>query len=166
MLANVSSSPDFFYSNELQKILTQNNPRGGGIPKPEDMDKVNLDRAWDFYKQRFADASDFTFFFVGSFETEKIKPLLETYLGSLPSQNKKENFKDLGIRPPKGKIDKTVKKGTEPKSQVSIVFTGPAKYDAREAYALRSLGEVMDIKLIEQLREEKEKCMVPVHLER
>ena len=155
LLKNVSSSPDFYYSNELQKILTQNNPRGGGIPKPEDMDKVNLDRAWDFYKQRFADASDFTFFFVGSFETEKMKPLLETYLGSLPSQNRKENFRDLGIRPPKGKIDKIVKKGTEPKSQVSIVFTGPAKYDAKEAYALRCLGEVMDIKLIEQLREEK-----------
>jgi zinc protease len=154
-LANVRSNPDFYYSNELQKILTQNHPRGGGIPKPEDFDKISQDKAFEFYKQRFADASDFIFFFVGSFETEKIKPLLETYLGSLPTLNKKENFKDLGIRPPKGKIDKVIKKGTEPQSQVNIIFTGPAKYDAKEAYALRSLGEVMDIKLVEQLREEK-----------
>ena len=154
-LANVQSNPDFYYSNELQKILTQNHPRGGGIPKPEDFDKINLDKAFEFYKQRYADASDFVFFVVGSFETDNIKPLLETYLGSLPSLNKKENFKDLGVRPPKGKVDRVILKGTEPQSRVNIIFTGAAKYDSKEAYALRSLGEIMDIKLVEQLREEK-----------
>ncbi len=155
LLQNIGSSPDFYYSSELTKILTQNHPRGGGIPKPEDFDKINLDRAFEFYKQRYADASDFTFFLVGAVDVEKIKPLLELYLGSLPSQRKKENFKDLGVRPPKGKVEKVVKKGEEQQSQVTIVFTGPVAYNPTDAYALKSLAEVMDIKLVEQLREEK-----------
>ncbi|MBS1656211.1 MAG: insulinase family protein, partial [Bacteroidetes bacterium] len=152
---NLASNPQFYYSGEYQKIMTQNNFRGGQLPKPEDLDKVDFDKAIQIYKERFADASDFTFFFIGSVDTTKLKPLLETYLGSLPSKNSKENFKDLGIRPPKGMVDKTVFKGTEPQSIVSITFTGPAKYDTKDAYALNCLADVMNIKLVEKLREEK-----------
>lgn len=155
MYANVASNPEIYYSGEVQKILTQNHPRGGRIPVPADFDKINLDRSIQLYKERFANAGDFTFIFTGSFTEETIKPLLEKYIGSLPGTPKKENFRDLGIRPPKGKLDKTVFKGTEPKSTVNLVFSTPAVYNSKEAYALRSLGELMDIKLVEQLREEK-----------
>src|SRR6185503_11824242 len=100
-------------------------------------------------------AGDFTFLFVGSFDEEAIKPLLEKYIGSLPSNGIKENYKDLGIRPPVGKVDKVITKGADPKSMVNIVFTMPVPYNAADAYVLRSLADVMDIKLVEQLREEK-----------
>lgn len=61
----------------------------------------------------------------------------------------------MGIRPPAGKIDKVITRGADPKSVVNIIFTSPVPYNSNDAYALRSLGEVMDIKLVEQLREEK-----------
>ena len=61
----------------------------------------------------------------------------------------------MGIRPPTGKVDKVITKGADPKSVVSIIFTAPVPYNSNDGYALRSLGEVMDIKLVEQLREEK-----------
>ncbi|MFI5132743.1 MAG: M16 family metallopeptidase [Chitinophagales bacterium] len=152
---NLSSNPQVYYNSEFQKLMTKNHLRGGALPKPEDFDKVNLDRALQIYKERFANAGNFIFFFVGSFDEETMKPLLEKYLGSLPSNGRKENFRDLGIRPPAGKIDKVIKKGSEPQSQVNIVFTGLAVYNTKDAYALRSLGEALEIKLIEQLREEK-----------
>ncbi|MEK7225787.1 MAG: insulinase family protein, partial [Bacteroidota bacterium] len=155
LYANVAANPQIYFSGEFQKLMTQNHPRAGGLPKPEDFDKINLDRSIQIYKERFANAGDFTFLFVGSFDEEKIKPLLEKYIGSLPSATAKENFKDLGIRPPAVKVDKSITKGAEPQSQVNIVFTGPAVYNEKDAYALRSLGEVMSIKLVEQLREEK-----------
>jgi len=155
LYANVAANPQIYFSAEFQKLMTQNHPRGGGLPKPEDFDKINLDRSIQIYKERFANAGDFTFLFVGSFDEEKIKPLLEKYIGSLPSTAAKETFKDLGIRPPAVKVDKSITKGAEPQSQVNIVFTGPAVYNEKDAYALRSLGEVMSIKLVEQLREEK-----------
>jgi len=155
LYANVAANPQIYFSAEFQKIMTQNHPRGGALPKPEDFDKISLDRSIQIYKERFANAGDFTFLFTGSFNEETIKPLLEKYIGSLPGVAKKETFRDLGIRPPKTKVNKVITKGADPKSVVNIVFTGPAVYSANDAYALRSLGELMDIKLVEQLREEK-----------
>jgi zinc protease len=135
--------------------MTKNNFRAGLLPKPDDFDKINLDRSIQFYKERFANAGDFTFLFVGSFKEEDMKPLLEKYIGSLPGTSKHENFKDLGIRPPTGMIDTVINKGADYKSRVNIIFTLPAVYNPGEAYAIQSLAEVMNIKLIEKLREEK-----------
>lgn len=155
LYANLGANPQIYFSSEFQKLMTQNHPRAGGLPKSEDFDKINLDRSIAVYKERFANAGDFTFLFVGSLDEEAIKPLLEKYIGSLPSTGAKENFKDLGIRPPSGKVEKVITKGADPKSIVNIVFTSPVTYNSADAYALRSLGEVLDIKLVEQLREEK-----------
>ncbi|MDZ4793609.1 MAG: insulinase family protein [Bacteroidota bacterium] len=155
LYANLAADPQIYFSAEFQKMMTQNHPRAGGLPKSEDFDKINLDRSIQLYKERFANAGDFTFLFVGSFNEDSIKPLLEKYIGSLPGTAQKESFKDLGIRPPAGKVDKVITKGADPKSMVNMVFTSPVPYNASDGYALRSLGEVMDIKLVEQLREEK-----------
>jgi len=155
LFANLSSNPQIYFSSEFQKLMTKNHPRAGGIPKPEDLDKVNLDRSMQIYKERFANAGDFTFFFVGSFNEDSIKPLIEKYIGSLPSLPKKETYKDLGIRPPVGMVKKEINKGSDQKSLVAMVFNTPAPYSAKEALSLNSLAEIMSIKLIEQLREEK-----------
>ncbi|MBL7747331.1 MAG: insulinase family protein [Chitinophagaceae bacterium] len=155
LFANLGANPQIYFSTEFQKMMTQNHPRGGGLPKPEDFDKINLDRSIQLYKERFANAGDFTFLFVGSFNEETILPLLEKYIGSLPSMPKKETFKDLGIRPPAGKVDKVIQKGEDPKSLVTMVFTSPVTYNSTDAYTLSSLAELMNIKLTEQLREEK-----------
>ncbi len=155
LYANLAANPQIYFSSEFQKMMTKNHPRAGGLPRPEDFDKINLDRSIQIYKERFANAGDFTFLFVGSFDETIIKPLLEKYIGSLPSIAKKETFKDLGIRPPSGKVDKVITKGADPKSLVSLVFTSPVPYNTTDGYALRSLADIMDIKLIEKLREEK-----------
>lgn len=153
--SNLSADPEIYFSAAFQKLMTRNHPRAGGLPKAEDFDKIDLDRSIQIYKERFANAGDFTFMFVGSFKEEIIKPLIEKYIGSLPSSAKRESFKDLGIRPPEGRIDTVIIKGSDPKSKVNIIFTSPAVYTPADAYALRSLGEIMTIKLTEQLREEK-----------
>ncbi|MBK8143251.1 MAG: insulinase family protein [Chitinophagaceae bacterium] len=155
LYANIAANPQIYFSGEFQKIMTQNHPRAGALPKPTDFDKINLDRSIQIYKERFSNAGDFTFLFTGSFDEDSIKPLLEKYIGSLPAIAKKESYRDLGIRPPKGKVDKVITKGEDPKSLVNLVFTVPAVYNNNEAYALLSLGELMNIKLVEQLREEK-----------
>ncbi|NOT50001.1 MAG: insulinase family protein [Chitinophagaceae bacterium] len=155
MSSNLLANPMYYFADELGKIMTQNHPRADKIAKPEDFDKINLDRSIQIYKERFANAGDFTFLFVGSFDEEKIKPLLEKYIGSLPSAPVKENFKDLGIRPPATKIDKVISKGAEPQSMVLLAFSNPATYNEKDNYILQSLAEVLNIKLVEKLREEK-----------
>jgi zinc protease len=154
-LNNIESNPQMYYSDQVAKILSQNNPRGGGIPKETDIEKINLKRVYEIYRDRFADASDFNFVMVGNFKTDSVRHFLETYIASLPSINRKETWKDLGIRPPKGNVYKNINKGSDPKSFVSLYFTDTANYNTDDAYWLRSLEDLLDIRLIEMLREEK-----------
>src|SRR5207253_8397085 len=96
-----------------------------------------------FYKERFADAGDFTFVFVGSFDAATMKPLVERYLGGLPSIRRQESWKDVGARLPSGVIEKTVEKGIEPKSQTAIVFSGPMEYDPQHRIVLRAMTQLL-----------------------
>ncbi|RZL51133.1 MAG: insulinase family protein [Pedobacter sp.] len=153
-LANRDSDPNSVFSDTTSAVLGQNNVRRTG-PTVEKLNQINLDRAYEIYKERFADASDFTFTFVGSFDIAKIKPLLEQYLGSLPSTKRKESAVDLGIRPPAGVIAKNVYKGQEPKASVRLFFSGDYTYNQANNNQLDALAEVLTIKLIERLREDE-----------
>ena len=134
--------------------LRNHNIRRTG-PSIQKVEQINLDRAYEIFKERFADASDFTFTFVGNFDAEKIKPLLEQYLGSLPATNRNDKARDLGIKIPAGKIEKTVLKGQEPKATVRLVFSGDYVYNQENNNQLEALAEVLNIKLIERLREDE-----------
>lgn len=153
-LKNLMANPQFYFSDQYNRLLNQNHPRGGYFPTEEDFAKINLDRSLAIYKERFADASGFTFVFVGNFDEAAIRPLIETYLASLPATKAKESYKNLGITRPSGVVKKEFFKGTDPKSLVNIVFHGDAKYKSEDNLRLRALAQVLDIKLIESLREE------------
>jgi len=154
ILENRSSDPNSVFADTVSAVLGNYNIRRTG-PTLAKLEQINLDRAFDIYKDRFADASDFTFTFVGSFNVDEIKPLLEEYLGSLPSVKRVEKAKDLGIVLPAGKITKTVYKGQEEKATVRLVFSGDYIYNEDTNNQLDALGEVLQIKLIERLREEE-----------
>jgi len=153
-LANqlATPTPQRVFQDTISVTLGNNNPRRQPLT-PAHLDRVNLDRAIQIYKERFADASNFTFVFVGNFDVAKIRPLLETYLGSLPTTNGKETFRDLGIRAPQGQLSKTVRRGVDPKASVQLVYTGNFEWTAENATQVDALAEVLEIKLIEQLRE-------------
>ena len=84
-----------------------------------------------------------------------MKPLVEKYLGGLPATDTKEKFKDLGIRAPKGEVSKTVYKGLDPKASVQLIYSGDITWSPETTMQLDALGEVLEIKLIEKLREEE-----------
>jgi zinc protease len=151
---NLLANPQAVYQDSLQKVLYNNHPRGPRVPKAEDLSKINLDRALQIYNERFGNAFGMTFVLVGSFDLEKTKKLAETYLGALPATQVTSAYKDLGVRPAKGVVKKDVFKGTEPKSLVTMVFTGEAPYSDDAQLKLTMLAELMNIKLIETLRED------------
>lgn len=153
MLANIKASPEFAFMETLQTTLAQNHYRERPM-SPEIIDEMSLEKSFAFYKDRFADASDFTFIFIGNIDLEMMKPLVERYLASLPSLLRKETWKDVGIDPPTGIVEKAVKKGIEPKSQTAIVFTGPFLYDRPHRTAIRALSLVLDTRLRNLVREE------------
>ncbi len=153
-LENRSARPESALDDTMEVTMAQYSPRRQ--PWTEALfDKMNLSKSYSFYRDRFADASDFTFLFVGNFSIDSLKILVEKYLGSLPSTHRKESWRDLGIEPPGGIVEKTIHKGIEPKSQVRIIFAGPFEWSQENRYLLGSLTDVMNIKLREVLREEK-----------
>jgi len=83
-----------------------------------------------------------------------LKPLVEKYIASLPLTGRKETFRDNGGSPPKGIVEKIVRKGVEPKANTLILFTGQCTYEPQTRFALRALSELVQIKLNESLREQ------------
>ncbi|MGV3547176.1 MAG: M16 family metallopeptidase [Pedobacter sp.] len=152
--ANKGSNPSSVFADTVQAVMANYHKRG--MPTTlADIDKINIDKAYAFYKDRFADASGQTFVFVGNFDVEKIKPFVTTYLASLPSLNKNENFVDNGVNPPKGKVSKTVKKGLEDKVTVQLLFHDDYVYNADNNVMLDALKAALDIKITERLREKE-----------
>lgn len=147
-------TPQRVFQDTVTVTLGNGNPRRQPL-KPDDLDKIDLDRALKIYQERFANASDFTFYFVGNFKEEQIKPLVEKYLGGLPATDKAEKFNDLGIRAPKGQVSKTVYRGIDPKASVQLIYSGDITWSPETATQLDALAEVLEIKLIEKLREEE-----------
>ncbi len=152
---NLLSNPNYYFYNESIRVMTQNHPRGGMMPTEEDWDKIDFDRTFEIYKERFANAGDFTFVFVGNFKVDSIKKYLEQYVASLPATGGKEHWRDLGIRPPQGIVQHDVYKGTDPKSMVAVKFHGKYKFDRKTNYHMKSLTDALNIILIEKIREEQ-----------
>ena len=154
-LGNILSNPNFAFQIEVGKYINEGNPRYTGLPTAEDYDKANYDLAYEKYKERFANAGDFNFYFVGNIDESQLRDLAETYIASLPDNGKRDAYVVPDFRPKTGSHEITVKKGTEEQSRVSLTWRGETQYNAKEARALNALAEALSIKLIEKLREEE-----------
>lgn len=113
---NMASQPSFYFQQELYGYLLKENPRFFGmIPDDKAWEATDYQLAYNKYKERFANAGDFEFFFVGNLDDKLMEEYSAKYIGSLPSNGKKEKAVDLGYRMLKGDHKKIVNKGTDPK---------------------------------------------------
>lgn len=153
-IQNRSAQPEAAFGDTVQVTLAQHHYRARPMSL-ELLDEMDLATSMAVYRDRFADAGDFSFFFVGNFTLEQLEPLVRTYLGGLPATGRQETWRDVGIDPPKGVVEKTVYRGIEPKSRTRIVFTGPFAWDGwQNSLELDALAGVLEIKLREVLRED------------
>lgn len=153
-LANKGKDPGSVFGDSVSYIMSNYHPRR----KPLSLDRVGeikLDRAFSVYQDRFADASDFIFTIVGNFKLDSLKPVIETYIASLPAMNRKETWKDIGVRFPTGVVSKVINKGKDQKSSVRLTFTGITEYSDMEATQLDQVAKVLEIRLREILREDQ-----------
>jgi zinc protease len=151
-LRNRDANPESAFQDTVQVTMAQGHARARPFNAAM-VEAQDLARSLAFYRDRFSDAGDFTFVFVGSVRPDSLKPLVEKYLASLPSAGRRESSRDTGIRPPRGVVRKTVRRGTEPKSTTRLAFTGPIAVRPEEVHGLRSLSELLQIRLTESLRE-------------
>jgi len=152
-IKNKNADPRWAFQDTVNMVLCQNHPRR--MPMTEQMlDSISLDRAMRVYRDRFADASGFTFVFTGDFEVKQLKPLVTTYVASLPSINRTETWRDIGVRPPTGVVKKIVRRGIEPQGEVHIYFNGPLEWSRQNEWTLQAMGEILGKKLREVVRED------------
>jgi zinc protease len=150
---NATARPESVFSDALQTTLYNAHPRAWLTPRPANFEQIRIERVRAIYQQRFSSAKGMTFVLVGSFTPEGIKPLVARYLGSLPTPDLPEAYADLGLRPVSGVVKKNVRAGSEPKSLVSLTFSGAAVYSDEEQMRVLALVEVLNIKIIDVLRE-------------
>jgi zinc protease len=153
-LANQEAQPSYAFERAILEARYGTIPVRKAPMTAETVDEMDLDESMAFYRNRFADASDFTFVFVGSFDLPTIRPLVERYLGALPSTGRKETWRD--VEPPlvRGVVERRVAKGIEPQSETSIYFSGPFEYTQPRRVVIRALAMVLQTRLRESLRED------------
>jgi zinc protease len=151
---HILDNPQYYFIDKLQHVVYSNSIRRG-LPTEDKLNKIDFEKAFNIYKERFSNAADFTFVFVGNVDMQKLKPLLESYLGSLPTTPQRETWKDPNINKPSGVVSTKLKMGNTPKSLVAIHYHGKMPWTEQDEYNFNSLTKVLNITLRESLREDK-----------
>ncbi|NCI46047.1 M16 family metallopeptidase [Sediminibacterium soli] len=153
-LQNKDKDPASVFGDSVNYIMSNYHP----LRKPftvNDIGRLNLDKAYGIYRQRFSNAGQFIFTFVGNFSLDSIRPLVEKYIASLPATATGDSWRDVGIRYPAGPISKLFYKGKENKASVRLFFTGTlSAYQEDQDRLLGQLCAAMTIRLRELMRED------------
>lgn len=150
----LSANPTYAFIDTVYESMYKNNPLAPSpIPKPEHFDALSMDRILDIYKDQFSTADGYEFYIVGNVDPKTLVPLLETYVASLPKANKAPSYKDNGVRPITGTQTMKYYKGSDPKSMIIGVIHGDAKYSEDFSLQVQALAEILNIRVIEELRE-------------
>ncbi len=155
VLENKSNNPQAIWQDSLMYTVYAHNK----LFKPielSDLNKINLNRVEQIYKQRFADPASFTFIFVGNLDLNKIKPVIEKYLGGLPAVDNHEKPNKIDFDLPHKTTNVYAIKGTAPKSLVYTIFPGETKRNLKNEIYLKAISYVMTDSLLDQIREKKQ----------
>jgi len=152
---NRKSDPTSAFSDTLTRVMSNYNPRVSLIT-PEYFDKVKLEKTYDISSGRYQDASDFNFIFVGNVDVQKMKPLVEKYLGSIPDTDRKEFWKDHKAQPKKGKSLRELSvEMKEPKAIVFVHYFGEYKCTPENVEYLNAIQYILRMRFTETIREKE-----------
>ena len=146
------TQPDAVLYDRANILLSQGHLRRRPLSL-EVLEELSLDRAEAVYADRFADLGDATFVFVGAFDWDELRSLTTTYLASLPTSGRAEQWRDVEVDPPDGVVDEIVYSGIEPRSQTVWVFAGDTEWSRDDVLALEVAGEMLTTRLRERVRE-------------
>jgi zinc protease len=151
---NRERNPDAVFNEKIGEV----NSGGHYTARPLTIDRIaKLDRAAmvAFYKERFKNAADFTFFMVGAFQVNDVLPLVGKYIGSLPSTGTASaKFRQVGARFPAGVVREKVVKGQEPRARAHVSFYAEPPLEENEQSRVEAATDVLEIGLRDILREE------------
>ena len=153
-LHNRHTNPMTALQDSIQNTVYGHNPNLV-IMEEEDLDKCSYDRALEIYADRFADASDFTFYFIGNLDEDSIRHYAKQYLATLPVVKRADKQIENGIDMAKGKIvNRFPQKQEQPQCYAVVLAHAKAKNDTREKIVVDFLGQALAMRYLEVIREE------------
>ncbi len=154
-LANAGVDNKKALKDTISRITSNYSPRN--LILDEDLIKtMDFDKGVEIYKDRFSDASDFTFIFVGNINEKTHLPMIQKYIGNLTSLNRKESFVDHKVIPAKGGVDKTItRKMTVPKTTVTYALHGDFNYCLEDRLMLNVVSQLLSKRYMATIREEE-----------
>ena len=157
-LANVDKickNPNKIIQDSIDFITSNYSPRTQPLSRKY-LESLKMEKMYEIYKERFGNAADFTFFIVGNVDAKDLKPLVEKYLGSLPTSEKRENWVDNNVRSPKGIVKKVIPiKMETPKALVVTSFRHEMPYNLHDMYCNNVLRGILDVRYTENIREKE-----------
>lgn len=151
-LENAMNSPEQVFFDTLS-TMTYNNHEMQIPLRAQHLEDLKLQELRSVYNDRYADFSDFSFFFVGNFEEEQLKEYVKTYLATLPVNGRKNRIHDAGILPFEGKKEANFQKGSSESAYVSHVTTGKMDLTDANKVEMSAMLNVLNDKLRENIRE-------------
>ena len=151
-LRNRDSNPMTKYSDLLISLLYQDHLRSRPVTS-ESLKEIDPETALEFYRARYAQASNFTFFITGSYREDEIVPLVETYLASLPDIGASEEWVDRGMRYPGGEIRENLYSGQDPLSYVTMIYPGEWEWSDLETQVIQGVADSLQMVITEEIRE-------------
>ena len=153
-LKNRLLQPEAVFSDSLTLTLGNHHPR----VKPMDLDdlkKVSYDRILQIAKERTANAAAFTFDIIGNYDEQTIRPLIEQYLGSLPSQKKVEKAKKIDTDF-KGVVSNHFKHKAETPKAIGVMlwYSKKMPYNAENSIKASMAGQILSMEYLKKIRED------------
>jgi zinc protease len=154
-LANRSANPNATFSDTLSMLLTNYSPRTT-LPNAEFYDRMNIDKAYSIADDRYRNAGDFYFVFVGSFDLASLKPLIEKYIGSIPDYGRKESWIDYKLWPKKEHFVKKIYVSMkDPKAMNYIYFYGDMPYTPENIEYINAIRYILNMRYVTSIREKE-----------
>ena len=153
---NMESDPNYIVSKEFQKTIYGDHARRQ-ITSGAQIEAINIPALQSVHSQLYGYADDFRFVIAGNVDLETLKPLVEKYIGSLPTSKKVEYaVVDDGVRFAEGVVTNDFRTAMQqPKVSVRLVYTGDYENNARNRMAMELLSRALDSRYLVSIREEK-----------
>ncbi|MBQ2728856.1 MAG: insulinase family protein [Alistipes sp.] len=154
-LENLEKNPDYRMQKKVTEIAYGNNPRRQEISK-EIIDKYKFEEIEPIYRKLFPDANSFTFYIVGNVDLATLKPLVEKYIGSIPTSKKPMQVVDDKSGYVQGMVDEMFRtEMQQPKVSVRYIFSGDVDYTMANRVKMVFLTQALNARYLESIREEK-----------
>ena len=155
-LKNKSTVPMAIFGDSVKNTIYNHSWRERPF-NAENVKDINYDRVLEIAKERTANAADFTFYFVGSFDEATIKPLIEQYIASLPAKKgQAEDFKEVTQLATGNVVNEFIQKMETPQATAVMMWhSSLAPYTMENDIKADITGQVLETLLLKKVREDE-----------